>query len=64
MTDEGGEGGLLNGHVVQLLLKLYQSIIVKKPEPENLSPSGAPIIHNVEEWLSGGNPFKESGHIN
>jgi len=23
-------GGLLNGHVVQLLLKLYQSIIVKK----------------------------------
>jgi len=38
VTDEG-EGGLLNGHVVELLLELYQSIIVKKPKPENLSTS-------------------------
>jgi len=29
------EGGLLNGYEVHLV-KLYQSIIVKKPEPENL----------------------------
>jgi len=48
-----GGGGLLNGHAVQLLLKLYQSIVVKNPKPENLSPSVLLFIHNMEEWLSG-----------
>jgi len=77
VTDEGGggvdksttlgyrgRGGLWNGHVVQFMLKLYQSILIKKFRARKSATLCAPIIHKVEEWLRGGNPFRESQYIN